>query len=51
MEHAHYQLDGLLRTMRSDLMEKTDVNMNVKSLLAPWLANVVSKKENMLGIG
>ena len=36
-ENAHYHLEGLLRTMRSDLMEKTGVNVNVKSLLAPWL--------------
>ena len=33
----HHHLEGLLRTMRSDLMEKTGVNVNVKSLLAPWL--------------
>ena len=33
----HCHLEGLLRTMRSDLMEKTSVNVNVKSLLAPWL--------------
>ena len=25
-----------MRTMRYDLMEKTGVNVNVKSLLAPW---------------
>ena len=37
VENAHYHLEGLLRTMRSDLMEKTGVNVNVKSLLAPWL--------------
>ena len=30
-------MEGLLRTMRSNLMEKTGVNVNVKSLLAPWL--------------
>ena len=36
--NAHYHLEGLVRTMRSDLMEKTGVNVNVKSLLAPWLA-------------
>ena len=38
VENAHYHLEGLVRTMRSDLMEKTGVNVNVKSLLAPWLA-------------
>ena len=37
MENAHYHLEGLLRTMHSDLMETTGVNFNVKSLLAPWL--------------
>ena len=37
VQNAHYHLEGLLRTMRSDLMEKTGVNVNVKSLLAPWL--------------
>ena len=37
VENAHYHLEGVLRTMRSDLMEKTGVNVNVKSLLAPWL--------------
>ena len=37
VENAHYHLEGLLRSMRSDLMEKTGVNVNVKSLLAPWL--------------
>ena len=37
VENAHFHLEGLLRTMRSDLMEKTGVNVNVKSLLAPWL--------------
>ena len=37
VENAHYHLEGLVRTMRSDLMEKTGVNVNVKSLLAPWL--------------
>ena len=36
-ENAHFHLQVLLRTMRSDLMEKTGVNMNVKSLLVPWL--------------
>ena len=35
MLHCH--LEGLLRTMRYDLMEKTGVNVNVKSLLTPWL--------------
>ena len=34
VENAHCHLEGLLRTMRSDLMEKTGVNVNVKSLLA-----------------
>ena len=38
LENEHVHLEGLLRTMRSDLMEKTGVNVNVKSLLAPWLA-------------
>ena len=38
MENAHYHVEGLLRTVRSDLMEKTGLNVNVKSLLAPWLA-------------
>ena len=37
VENAHYHLEGLVRTLRSDLMEKTGVNVNVKSLLAPWL--------------
>ena len=37
VENAHCHLEGLLRTMRSELMEKTGVNVNVKSLLAPWL--------------
>ena len=37
VENAHIHLEGLLRTMRSDLMEKTGVNVNVKSLLALWL--------------
>ena len=37
VENARYPLKGLLRTMRSDLMEKTSVNVNVKSLVAPWL--------------
>ena len=30
VENAHYHLEDLLRTMRSDLMEKTGVNVNVK---------------------
>ena len=38
VENAHYHLEGLLHTMCSVLMEKTGVNVNVKSLLAPWLA-------------
>ena len=38
MENAHYLLEGLLRTMRSDLMQKTGANVNVKSPLVPWLA-------------
>ena len=33
----HYHLEWLMRTMRYDLMEKTGVNVNVKSLLALWL--------------
>ena len=37
VENAHYHLEGLLRTMRSDLMEKTNVNVNVRSLLVPQL--------------
>ena len=37
VENAHHHLEGLLRTMRSDLMEKTGVNVNVNLLLAPWL--------------
>ena len=37
VENAHYHLEGLLRTMRSDLMEKTSVIVNAKSLLASWL--------------
>ena len=37
VENAHHLLEDLLRTMRSDLMEKTGVNVNVKSLLAIWL--------------
>ena len=37
VENAHSHLEGLLRTVRSDLVEKTGVNVNVKSLLAPWL--------------
>ena len=28
VETAHYHMEGLLRTMRSDLMEKTGVNVN-----------------------
>ena len=27
VENAHYHLEGLLRTMRSDLMEKTGVDV------------------------
>ena len=38
VEKVHHHLEGLLRTMRSDLMEKTGVNVNVESHLAPWLA-------------
>ena len=38
VENAHYRLEGLVCTLCSDLMEKTDVNVNVKSLLVPWLA-------------
>ena len=37
VENAHYHLEGVLRTMRSDLMQKTGVNVNVKSLLAPCM--------------
>ena len=37
VENAHYHFEWLLRTMRSDLIENTGVNVNVKSLLAPWL--------------
>ena len=37
VKYAHHHLEGLLRAVRSDLMEKTGVNVNVKSLLAPWL--------------
>ena len=36
-ENAHYHLEGLVRTFRSDLMENKGVDVNVKSLLAPWL--------------
>ena len=36
VENAHYHLERLLRTMRSDLMHKTGVNVNVNSVLAPW---------------
>ena len=32
VENAHYRLEGLLRAVRSDLMEKTGVNVDVKSL-------------------
>ena len=35
VKNAHYHLGGLLR---SDLMDKTGVNVIVKTLLAPWLA-------------
>ena len=38
VENARCHLEGLLRTMLSDLLERTCVNVNVKSLLAPWLA-------------
>ena len=38
VENAHHHLEGLWRIMRSDLMERTGANVNVKSLLAPWLA-------------
>ena len=37
MENAHNQLEGLLRTMHSDLTEKTGANVNVKFLMAPQL--------------
>ena len=37
MQNAHYHLEGLLRTMRSDLMEKTGENFFVKLLWASWL--------------
>ena len=38
VENAHHHLERLLRIMRSDLLEKTGANVNVKSLLAHWLA-------------
>ena len=38
VENTHCQLEGLLGTVRSDLMEKSGVKVNVRSLLAPWLA-------------
>ena len=51
VENAHYHLDGLLRTMRSDLMEKTGVNVNVKSLLAPWLVRHCSRSLTRFAVG
>ena len=37
VENAHNHLEGLVRTSRYDLMENKGVDVNVKSLLAPWL--------------
>ena len=51
MENAHYHLEGLLRTMRSDLMDKTGVNVNVKSLLAPWLVRHCAGSLTRFAIG
>ena len=51
MENAHYHLEGLLRTMRSDLMEKTGVDVNVKSLLALWLVRHCAWSLTRLAMG
>ena len=37
VENAHYHLEGLVLTLHSDLMGNKGVDVNVKSLLAPWL--------------
>ena len=37
VENIHCDLEGLVRTMRSDPIERTGASANVKSLLAPWL--------------
>ena len=47
----HHHLEGLLRTMRSDLMEKTGVNVNVKSLLSPWLVRHCAWSLTRLAMG
>ena len=39
VENTHCDLEGLVRTMRSDPIERTGASVNVKSLLAWWLRN------------
>ena len=36
VENTHCDMEGLVRTKRSDPIERTSVNVNVKSLLALW---------------
>ena len=40
-----------MQTMRSDLMQKTRVNVNVKSLLVPWLARRCAWSLTRVAIG
>ena len=51
VENAHYHLEGLMQSMRSDLMQKTSVHVNVKSLLVPWLARRCAWSLTRVAIG
>ena len=37
VENTHCELEGLVRTRRSDPIERTGARVKVKSVLAPWL--------------
>ena len=37
VEDTHCDLEGVVRTRRSDPIERTGASVNVKTLLAPWL--------------
>ena len=51
VENAHHHLVGLLQTMRSDLKDNTGESVDVKPLLASWLARCCAWKLARLAIG
>ena len=50
-ENAHHHLVGLLQPMRSDLKDNTGENVDVKPLLASWLARYCAWKLARLAVG